>query len=149
MQKVLYLVIGLMNFAILTMIALLVFQIPIKGSFPTLLVASALYLVATTGIGLLISTMTSSQVAAVFVTTVVTMLPTTQFSGLMQPVSTQEGSARIIGLLWPTTYYMHASVGAYTKGLFFPDLHTDLWALAAFGPVLILVAGALLRKQEA
>jgi len=144
-----YLVIGLLNFSILTLIALLVFQVPIKGSFPTLLVASALYVVATTAIGLLISTLTSSQVAAVFVTTVVTMLPTTQFSGLMQPVSTQEGSARIIGLLWPTTYYMHASVGAYTKGLFFPDLHSDLLALAAFGPVLILVACLLLRKQEA
>ena len=75
-----YLVIGLMNFAILTIIALLVFQIPIKGSFPTLLVASALYLVATTGIGLLISTLTSSQVAAVFVTTVEFMKVIASFS---------------------------------------------------------------------
>jgi ribosome-dependent ATPase len=67
----------------------------------------------------------------------------------MQPVSTQEGSARVIGLLWPTTYYMHASVGVYTKGLFWPDLVVDLLALAAFIPLLLLAGGLLLKKQEA
>jgi ribosome-dependent ATPase len=144
-----YVAMGLLNFAILTFIAITVFQIPVKGSLPTLCLASVLYVFATTGIGLLISTLTSSQVAAVFVTTVVTMLPTVQFSGLMQPVSTQEGSARVIGLLWPTTYYMHASVGVYTKGLFWPDLVVDLLALAAFIPLLLLAGGLLLKKQEA
>jgi ribosome-dependent ATPase len=67
----------------------------------------------------------------------------------MQPVSTQEGSARVIGLLWPTTYYMHTSVGVYTKGLLFADLATDLLALAVFGPVLVLLTCGLLKKQEA
>jgi len=144
-----YIVVGLLNFCILTLLALLVFGIPMKGSVFSLALASVLYVAATTGIGLLISTLTSSQVAAVFVTTVVTMLPTIQFSGLMQPVSTQEGSARVIGMLWPTTYYMHTSVGVYTKGLFFADLHHDLFALAVFFPVLMLLACLLLKKQEA
>jgi ribosome-dependent ATPase len=144
-----YVAIGMLNFTILTIIALLVFDIPLKGSLPTLVLSSLLYVWATTGIGLLISTLTSSQVAAVFVTTVVTMLPTIQFSGLLQPVSTQEGSARVIGLLWPTTYYMHTSVGVYTKGLLFADLATDLLALAVFGPVLVLLTCGLLKKQEA
>ena len=63
------------------------------------------------------STFTSSQVAAVFVTAILTIQPTIQFSGLLQPVSTLEGSARLVGSIWPTTYYMHSSLGAYTKGL--------------------------------
>ena len=63
------------------------------------------------------STFTSSQVAAVFVTAILTIVPTIQFSGLLQPVSTLEGSARLVGSIWPATYYMHASLGAYTKGL--------------------------------
>ena len=63
------------------------------------------------------STFTSSQVAAVFVTAILTIVPTIQFSGLLQPVSTLEGSAGRVGSIWPATYYMHSSLGAYTKGL--------------------------------
>src|SRR5690606_30000912 len=97
--------------------ALVVFGVPIKGSFLMLTLCTLLYVTVTTGIGMLISTLTSSQVAAVFITAIVTMMPTIQFSGLLQPVSTLEGRARLIGSIWPTTYYMHSSVGAYTKGL--------------------------------
>jgi ribosome-dependent ATPase len=77
------------------------------------------------------------------------MLPTMQFSGMLQPVSTLEGAARIMGTLWPTTYYMHMSVGTFTKGLGISDLTTDLLALAAFVPVFILIAAIFLKKQEA
>jgi ribosome-dependent ATPase len=103
----------------------------------------------TTGIGLLVSTFTPSQVAAVFVTAILTILPTTQFSGLLQPVSTLEGNARLVGSLWPTTYYMHASVGAFTKALGPRLLIGDVLALAAFIPVLTVLAAAALRRQEA
>jgi len=144
-----YLAIGMINFLVLTLLALTVFDVPIKGSALILAACTLVYVMATTGIGQLISTFTSSQVAAVFVTTVVTILPTIQFSGLMQPVSTQEGAARLIGRIWPTTYYMHASVGAYTKGLFAADLIGDLVALLVFVPVLTVASCILLTKQEA
>ena len=106
------------------------------------------YVTATTGIGLLVSSFTSSQVAAVFVTTVVTILPSIQLSGLLQPVSTLEGGARWMGTCWPTTYYMHASVGAFTKGLSASELLPDLLALVAFIPVLTLITALALNKQE-
>ena len=104
---------------------------------------------ASTGYGLLISTMTSSQSAAVLAGAVLSMLPTIQFSGIVQPVSTLEGGARLMGTLWPTTYYMHLSVGAFTKGLSFASLMPDLIALAIFVPAFLLAAAFLLRKQEA
>ena len=66
----------------------------------------------------------------------------------MQPVSTLEGVARWMGVFWPTTYYMHASVGAFTKGLTAPQLAGDFLALVAFFPVLTLLAAVALRKQE-
>ena len=113
-----------------------------------LLACAVAYIIAVTGIGLLISSFTSSQVAAVFVTTIVTILPSIQFSGLMQPVSTLEGTAHCMGVFWPTTYYMHASVGAFTKGLTATQLVGDFLALVAFFPVLTLLATAALRKQE-
>jgi ribosome-dependent ATPase len=67
---------------------------------------------------------------------------------MMQPVSTLEGGARLVGSLWPTTYYMHLSVGAFTKVLGFPELWTDLVILAAFIPVLTFVSALVLTKQE-
>ena len=143
-----YVIVGMISFFLLTLISYVVFQVPIKGSPLALLACALVYITATTGIGLVISTFTSSQVAAVFVTAVITMMPTLQFSGLMQPVSTLEGEARMIGTLWPTTYYMNASVGAFTKGLGLEELSGDLLALLAFIPALTFMAVISLRKQE-
>lgn len=144
-----YLAIGMTNFVILTLLVIFILQVPLKGSLLALTVGALLYVAASTGYGLLISTVTKSQVAAVFAGAILSMMPTMQFSGMMQPVSTLEGGARIMGSLWPTTYYMHLSVGAFTKGLNFGDLGLDLMALAAFVPVFVLIAAFLLRKQEA
>ncbi|WP_165225133.1 ribosome-associated ATPase/putative transporter RbbA [Aquisphaera insulae] len=143
-----YVAIGMVNFLILTAMALVVFGIPIKGSAPMLAVCAFAYVVVTTSLGLLVSSFTTSQVAAVFVTTILTMVPTMQFSGMLQPVSTLQGSARIVGSLWPTTYYMRSSVGAFTKGLGAGALAVEAAAIAAFIPVLLLVAASLLRRQE-
>jgi ribosome-dependent ATPase len=144
-----YIVIAMINFMILAVMAVTVFGVPLKGSGPMLMLCALLYVAATTAIGLVVASFTRSQVAAVFATAILTMLPTTQFSGLLQPVSTLEGNARIVGTLWPTTYFMHASVGAFTKGLEARLLAPDAVALAAFVPVLLLVAMLLLRRQEA
>jgi len=143
-----YIAIGLVNYALLTLMAIVVFGVPLKGSGLTLTLCVFLYVTATTGIGLLVSTFTPSQVAAVFVTAILTILPTTQFSGLLQPVSTLEGRARLVGSLWPTTYYMHASVGAFTKALGPRILAGDVLAIAAFIPVLTVVTVAALKGQE-
>jgi ribosome-dependent ATPase len=143
-----YIVIGMMNYFILVAMALVVFGVPIKGSFLMLTLCTLLYITATTGIGLVTSTFTSSQVAAVFVTAILTILPTTQFSGLLQPVSTLQGQARLIGSIWPTSYYMHSSVGAYTKGLGPGLMMQDIIFLACCIPILLTVSVVGLRKQE-
>jgi ABC-type multidrug transport system, ATPase component len=147
-KQIPYIVIGMLNFLILAAITLVVFGVPIKGSFLMLTLCTLLYVTVTTGIGMLVSTFTSSQVAAVFITAILTIMPTIQFSGLLQPVSTLEGRARVIGSFWPTTYYMHSSVGAYTKGLSAKLMMPDLMFLACCIPVLWLVAMIGLRKQE-
>jgi ribosome-dependent ATPase len=143
-----YVVIVMANFFILAGMAMFVFGVPVKGSFLTLTACTFLYAFATTGIGMAVSSFTSSQVAAVFITAIVTMLPTLQFSGLMQPVSTLTGNAKLIGMIWPTTYYMHASVGAYTKGLHSSLILQDMLFLAACIPVLWGISWLGLRKQE-
>lgn len=92
--------------------------------------------------------MTSSQVAATFATTIASVVPTIQFSGLLQPVSTLEGGAQTIGSLWPSSYFLHLNVGAFTKGLGWEALLPDILALACFGPVFTLLAALSLRAQE-
>jgi len=143
-----YVAIAMINFFILAAIALIVFNVPIKGSFLLLTLCTLLYVIVTTQIGMLVSTFTSTQVAAVFVTAILTIQPTVQFAGLLQPVSTLEGGAKVIGSIWPTTYYMHSSVGAYTKGLRPELMLQDLIFLAACIPVLYIASALLLRKQE-
>ena len=115
--------------------------------FP-LAVGALLYVWATTSYGLLIATMTSSQVAATFATAIASVVPTIQFSGLLQPVSTLEGGAQVVGSLWPSSYFLHLNVGAFTKGLGWEALAPDILALACFGPVLTLIAALCLRAQE-
>jgi ribosome-dependent ATPase len=143
-----YIAIGMINFVILTALALAVFAVPIKGNFLMLALCTLLYVTATTGIGMVTSTFTKSQVAAVFVTAILTIVPTIQFSGLLQPVSTLEGNAAFIGKIWPASYYMHSSLGAYTKGLGVGLLLGDVVYMACCIPILLALSVLGLQKQE-
>ncbi len=143
-----YVVIGMINFFILFAISALVFGVLVKGSFLLLTLCTFLYLVVTTAIGMCTSAFTKSQVAAVFVTAILTIVPTIQFSGLFQPVATLTGNAALVGSVWPATYYMHASLGAYTKGLGSGFLMSDVLYMLAAIPVLFAISLAGLRKQE-
>jgi len=124
-------------------------DVPLKGSLLGLSLGALFYIFAATSFGLLISTVTKSQVAAVFATAILSIMPTINFSGLVQPTSTMEGGGHLIGLLWPATYYMHLSVAAFTKGLSFSELMGDILLLAVFGPILVIIAATFLKKQEA
>jgi ribosome-dependent ATPase len=143
-----YLVIGMANFAIMTATVIFIFGVPLKGSGIALTIAAFLYTIAALGYGMLISAFTSNQVSAVFAAAVLSIVPTVQFSGMLQPVSALQGAARILGTIWPTTYYMHMSVGAFTKGLSFPGMAGDLAIMTIFGPLFLLATSLFLTKQE-
>jgi len=147
-KQIPYVAIGMLNFFILSLITLVVFGVPVKGSYLLLTACAFLYVWATTGIGMMTSTFTGSQVAAVFVTAILTIIPTIQFSGLLQPVSTLEGGAAKIGNIWPATYYMHSSLGAYTKAIAPQLMLPDLLFLGCCIPVFWAVSAIGLRKQE-
>ncbi len=144
-----YVGIAFANFLLLAGMTIFLFGVPLKGDPIPLAIGAFLYVWATTSYGLLIATMTSSQVAATFATAIASVVPTIQFSGLLQPVSTLEGGAQVIGSLWPSSYFLHLNVGAFTKGLGWEALAPDILALACFGPVLTLFAALALRAQEA
>jgi ribosome-dependent ATPase len=143
-----YIAVAMANFTLMLLLALFVFKVPLKGSFPTLLAGVLIYVTTMTGYGMLISAFTKTQIAALFGTAILTVLPATQFAGMMTPVSSLAGAAQIIGRGFPMTYYVPISVGTFTKGLGFADLSEDLLALAIFVPIMTLLSVLLLRKQE-
>lgn len=146
-KQIPYIAIGLANFLLLSWMIVAVFGVPLKGNPLPLFIGAFFYIWATTSYGLLIATLTSSQVAATFATAIASIVPTIQFSGLLQPVSTLEPGARVIGSLWPSSYFLHLNVGAFTKGLGWEALLPDVLALACFGPVFTMFAVLMLRGQ--
>jgi ribosome-dependent ATPase len=143
-----YIGVAMVNFAVMFLMALFIFEVPLKGSFLALLLGVLLFVTTTTAYGMLISAFASTQIAALFGTAIMTFLPASQFSGMMTPVSSLSGTARIMGRAFPMTYFVPISVGTFTKGLGLTDLGNDLAALMVFIPVLTTMSLLLLRKQE-
>jgi ribosome-dependent ATPase len=143
-----YIAVAMTNFALMMMLALFVFKVPLKGSFLTLLLGVIIYVTTMTGYGMVISAFTKTQIAALFGTALLTVLPATQFAGMMTPVSSLAAGARIIGRGFPMTYFLPISVGTFTKGLGWVELSHDLLALVVFVPIFTLISVLLLRKQD-
>jgi len=147
-KQIPYVGVAMVNFSLMVTMALFVFQVPLKGSFLALLVGALIYVTTTTAYGMVISAFARTQIAALFGTAILTVLPATQFAGMMTPVSSLSGVARIMGRAFPMTYFLPISVGTFTKGLGFADLGGTMAQLAVFIPVLTLISLLLLRKQE-
>ena len=147
-KQVPYVGLAMVNFGLMFLMALFVFGVPLRGSFPTLLGATLIYVMATTAYGMVISAFARTQIAALFGTAILTVLPATMFAGMQAPVSSLTGMARIMGRLFPMSYFLPVSVGTFTKGLGFADLATDVGALILFIPALLTLSMLLLRKQE-
>lgn len=143
-----YIVLAMLNFLLMVVLADLAFGVRIKGSFATLLLAVLIFNVVATGVGLLASTFTRSQIAAIFMTIIGTLIPVVQFSGLLTPLSSLEGAGKWIGTLYPATYMLAISRGVYNKALGLADLWPQFWPMLASVPVLLAATVALLRKQE-
>ena len=143
-----YVALGMVNFMLMAGLAVLLFGVPVKGSLLALSLGALLYVTATTGLGLFISSFTKTQIAALFGTAIATTVPAVMYSGMLQPVSSLEGGAALFGTGFPTSYFMTISVGAFTKALGLADLRTEFLALAAFVPVLTVLSMLLLNKQE-
>jgi ribosome-dependent ATPase len=143
-----YIAVASINFTVLLLMTLLIFHVPLKGSLAALALGALLYVIATTGYGMVISSFARTQIAALFGTAILTFLPAMQFSGMLTPVSSLSGAGAVIGHIFPMTYFLKISVGTFTKGLGFQDLGLNLLALAVFVPALTLLSLALLRKQE-
>ncbi|WP_126979454.1 ribosome-associated ATPase/putative transporter RbbA [Frigidibacter oleivorans] len=142
-----YVLVAMVNLLLLVAFARYGFGVAFTGSFAAYLLGAFLYVIATTALGLLLSSVMDSQIAAIFGTVLATMVPASQFSGLIDPVTSLQGIGAFIGRIYPTTYFISISRGAFSKGLGVPDLARDFLPLLIAIPVLLALAAAGLRKQ--
>ncbi len=143
-----YIALGMLNYLLMVGLAITVFQVPLKGSFWTLTLAALLYVMFATGFGLFASSFTRSQIAAMFLAIIGTILPAVQFAGLLNPVSSLEGLGALVGQVYPATHFLTISRGVFSKALGFGDLAASFWPLALSVPVILLASIALLPRQE-
>ena len=143
-----YVGLAMVNFLLMTLLAVTVFGVPVKGSFFTLTLAALIFSFAATGMGLLASAVTRSQIAAMFFAMIGTLIPATQFSGLTDPVSSLEGAGRWIGQIYPATHMFAISRGVFNKALGLHDLAGALVPLLIAIPVIMGIAIMALPKQE-
>lgn len=143
-----YILVSMISFFGLVALAIYVFGVPLKGSLPALSVTALLYVTSTTGIGLLISAFTKTQIAALAAATVIVLMIAVNFCGMINPTSSLEGLPAIISTLFPTTYFLEASRGVFNKGLGSSELSAQVWPLLVFIPALTLISVFLLPKQD-
>ncbi|EKS0266030.1 TPA: ribosome-associated ATPase/putative transporter RbbA [Klebsiella pneumoniae] len=143
-----YIVLGMFNFFLLCALSVFVFGVAHKGSFLTLTLAALLYVTIATGLGLLISTFMKSQIAAIFGTAIITLIPATQFSGVIDPVASLEGPGRWIGQIYPTSHFLTIARGTFSKALNISDLWGSFIPLLIAVPLVLGLSVLLLKKQE-
>ena len=147
-KQIPYIVITAFTFLILLGVVRFLFDIPFKGSGPALFVGAMLYIIISTGIGLLISTFTQTQIASLVAAFVITLVPSFDFSGLTTPASTLIGGAKFMSWVFPARYFLNISVGTFTKGIGFPELQ---WNFVFLGMIYIAIQTMtvfLLKKQD-
>jgi ABC-2 type transport system permease protein len=140
-------IIGLIDMAIVTLAAVLWFRVPFAGSLPMLLAASVLYLLATLGIGLLISTLASTQQEAFMVSFLVYM-PAILLSGFMFPISSMPEVFQWLTLLNPMRHYLEVVRGVFLKGVGPAALWSQYLALAVMGVTVLWFSARRFRQRE-
>jgi ABC-2 type transport system permease protein/ribosome-dependent ATPase len=142
-----YVLISSVNAVVLWVLATLWFGVPFKGNLPFFLAASVVFVLSSTGIGLLVSLMVRTQIAALLITLIVAMLPTILYSGLIVPVSSLSAGSQLQAHLFPGMYYTDIVRGAFLKGVGPEVLWVDVLALAAYAAVLRLVGYRFFTKR--
>ncbi len=143
-----YLAAAMTSFLILYLMMRYWFGVPLNGSAAALISGTFLMCCTTTATGLLVSCFTRSQVAAIFITAVGTVMPAMSFSGFLVPVSSLQGGAYIMGKILPSAWYANLTTGTFTKGLGYPELYREHLILGSYYLLLLALATLNLKKQE-
>lgn len=143
-----FIVIGFVDVALVTAVGVFWFDIPIRGSFALLLLGTACFLLSTLGIGLFISTVSSTQQQAMM-TTFFFFYPAMLLSGFIYPIANMPRVVQWLTLANPLRYFLVIIRGVFLKGVGFDILWPQLAALVAIGVLVMGFAVSRFRKTLA
>jgi len=142
-----YVAISTMNMLILWLTATQMYGAPFKGQVAFFTLASILYVICTTGIGLVASVFVKTQIAAMIVTIILTMVPAVLYSGMLIPIASLSGQAQVIAHILPAMYYTNIVTGTFLKGVGLNSLWPNVLILAAYAIVLFTIGFTLFSKR--
>jgi ABC-2 type transport system permease protein/ribosome-dependent ATPase len=142
-----YVAISYLNAFFLFLLAIWFFGAPFKGDLLFLSVATFVYVICTTAIGLTVSVFVRTQIAAQLITGVLTILPSFAYSGLLKPVAAMDPTGQFIAHLLPAMYYTEVVQGTFLKGLGWRELWPDVVVLMFYAAVLLTLSLLAFRKR--
>ena len=142
-----YIALAMLNFFLMMAMAVTFFAVPFNGSFLGFTLSALIYVTATTALGFLVSVFIASQVAALFATALLTLIPAVSYSGLIDPVSSLSGFGRVLGEIYPSTWFITAARGSFSKSFGLAELAGPMMAMGIAIPVVMGLAAVFLQKQ--
>jgi ABC-2 type transport system permease protein len=142
-----YLIISLAAELLIVVAAMVLFGLPMRGSWPLLLAALSLFLVGALGLGLLISSVAESQQVAFQIAVLASFLPTLMLSGFIFPIASMPVLLQGITYLVPARYFLIALRGILLKGVGTSTIWMELLALACYAALVLTLASVRLRRQ--
>ena len=142
-----YVGISILNSLILWFLATWLYAVPFKGPPLFFFVATVMYVICTTGIGLVVSVLVRTQTAAMIVTAIFTIVPAVLYSGILVPISSLTQAAQVIAHALPAMYYTNIVLGSFLKGVGFQALWLEFLILAFYATVLFTIGYRMFSKR--
>jgi ABC-2 type transport system permease protein len=141
-----YMLIGMLQVTLVLVMGAWLFDVPVRGALLDVYAASLIFVTATLGLGLLISTLAQTQFQA-FQLTFFTFLPQILLSGFMFPFDGMPLAARWLSEAFPLTHFVRIIRGIMLRGATFPEVGRDLWPLGLFFLATMTLATIRFRKR--
>lgn len=142
-----YIVLAGLQAGTISAVAVFGLGVPFRGSVAIFAVALVLYVATMLGLGLAVSAVARTQQAAMFLSFMVSMLPSFMLSGFIFPIASMPRAIQYVTYLVPPRYFLSVVRGVFLKGAPLDALAGDIAALAAFAAVGLIVSTVLLRRR--
>lgn len=142
-----YVVFGFISACFATLLAILWFQVPLRGAVPDLAVMTIVYLFASLGESLFISGLLTSQGTAMRVILLIFFVPSFFLTGVTVPVDTRSGPGQMVSNFLPVTYFVQIARGSFLKEMGIAALATQTLYLVVIGVVCFSLSVLTFKKQ--
>ena len=144
-----YGMVGLLDVVLVVSVAIFWFEVPMRGSYVLLFAMTLVYLVTTLGLGLFVSTISSTQQQAMMTTTFFFLLPMVLLSGFVFPIENMPAAVQPVTYLIPLRFFLVILRSIFLKGVGLETLWPQALALAGWGLGILLLAIARSSKRSA